>query len=309
MISVDDMHGRPEKTFSLNGLVAALPLVCAMFVAIGCQPLQVNNVRDRLIPSNNREWTADMTKLSTADFAGDEVTVHNIRNCEYVTENDYVVEYYDRTFRLDDIQSVDFIVVPFKNKAIAHTMLSFGLRDGIYICVSVEIRRELGEDYSTVLGMSNQYELIYLVAEERDLIRLRTRYRDAQVYVYPTIATPDGAQKLFVDVFKRVNQLAVKPEFYNTFLNNCTTNIVSHVNDLKPNRVPFAWKVLLPGYAAEYAYELGLLDNRLPFAEITKLAHVNDLADEYFDNPNFSQLIRQHHAEIKQAISEKEDNH
>ena len=248
MISVDDMHGRPEKTFSLNGLVAALPLVCAMFVAIGCQPLQVNNVRDRLIPSNNREWTADMTKLSTADFAGDEVTVHNIRNCEYVTENDYVVEYYDRTFRLDDIQSVDFIVVPFKNKAIAHTMLSFGLRDGIYICVSVEIRRELGEDYSTVLGMSNQYELIYLVAEERDLIRLRTRYRDAQVYVYPTIATPDGAQKLFVDVFKRVNQLAVKPEFYNTFLNNCTTNIVSHVNDLKPNRVPFAWKVLLPGY-------------------------------------------------------------
>jgi hypothetical protein len=144
--------------------------------------------------------------------------------------------------------------------------------------------------------------LIYQVADERDLIRLRTRHRDAKVYVYPTVATPEVAQKLFVDVFQRVNQLAVRPEFYNTFANNCTTNIVSHVNELKSNRVPFNWKVLLPGYSAKYAYELGLLDNRLPFDELTKLALVNELADEHFYDPNFSQLIRSRHEDIERLI-------
>ena len=293
----------PASTFRFQTtLVVSLTLLCSLLIFPACKPLQVNTVSDRLVPSNDRIWTADMRKLSVAEFNDKEVTIRNIRNCEYLTESDYVVEYYDRTINLDDIQSVDFIVVPFKNAAIAHTMLSFGLRDGTYLCISVEIRIELGEGYSTILGMSNQFELIYQVADERDLIRLRTRHRDAKVYVYPTIATPEASRDLFVDVFQRVNKLAVRPEFYNTLTNNCTTNIVSHVNDLKTNRVPFGWKVLLPGYSAQYAYELGLLDNRLPFEELTQLALVNNLVDEHFYDPNFSQLIRSKHKDIERLI-------
>jgi hypothetical protein len=147
------------------------------------------------------------------------------------------------------------------------------------------------------------------VADERDVIRLRTRYRDAEVYVYPTVATPENTRELFLDVMRRANQLATRPEFYHTVTNNCTTNIVTHVNKLQPNRVPFAWQVLLSGNSAKYAYDLGLLDNRLPFEELQQLAKVNVLVDENFDAGDFSKRIRSRHAEIaaglEQAQSER----
>jgi hypothetical protein len=277
-------------------------LICS-----GCATIRVNNLADRLAPSNDRNWTRDMKLVTTAQISADTVTVRNIRNCTYVTERDYTVDYYDRTIPLAEIRSVDFIVVPFNNMpAIAHTMLSFELADGSYLSVSVEIRKELGEEYTPMLGISNQFELIYVVADERDLIRLRTRYRNAEVYVYPTVATPEQSQQLFVDICQRINQLAARPEFYHTFGNNCTTNIVEHVNELSENRVPFTWKVLLPGYSAQYAYDLGMLDNRLDFEELQTIALVNDLADEYFDEPDFSQRIRARRGLIDSVVAKNQ---
>lgn len=273
-------------------------LVGVCLFGAGCSTWRTNDVLDRVVPTNDRPWVADMQRLATAEIQGEEVVVKNIRNCQYVTANDYVVNYYDRRIRLTDLRTVDFIVVPFQTKALAHTMLSFGLADGTYLCVSVEIRKELGEDYSPLLGVSNQFELYYLVADERDVIRLRTRYRDAEVYVYPTVATPENARELFLDVMRRANQLALRPEFYHTLTNNCTTNIVEHVNKLQPQRVPFGWQILLSGNSAKYAYDLGLLDNRLPFEELRELARVNDLVNENFEAADFSRRIRARHGEI-----------
>lgn len=285
-----------------------LLLVGLLMSVSGCQSVQTNDLLDRVVPTNDRAWVADMQRLSTAEIQGDEVLVRNIRNCQYVTATDYVVNYYDRRIRLDELQTVDFIVVPFKAKSLAHTMLSFGMSDGSYLCVSAEIRRELGEDYSPLLGVSNQFELYYLVADERDVIRLRTRYRDAEVFVYPTVATPQNARELFLDVMRRANQLATRPEFYHTVSNNCTTNIVEHVNKLQPQRVPFAWQVLLSGNSAKYAYDLGLLDNRLPFEELQELAKVNLLVDENFDAADFSRRIRSRHAEIASGLEEAQND-
>jgi hypothetical protein len=284
--------------------VGNLLLFVWLFSTPGCQSVQTNDLLDRVVPTNDRAWVADMQRLSTAEIQGEEVLVRNIRNCQYATANDYVVNYYDRRIRLDQLQTVDFIVVPFKAKSLAHTMLSFGLSDGTYLCVSAEIRRELGEAYSPLLGVSNQFELYYLVADERDVIRLRTRYREAEVYVYPTVATPENTRELFLDVMRRANQLATRPEFYHTVANNCTTNIVAHVNKLQPQRVPFAWQVLLSGNSAKYAYDLGLLDNRLPFEEMQEMAKVNGLVDENFDAADFSQRIRSRHAEIAAGLEE-----
>lgn len=277
-------------------------LVCWCAMLNGCSTWRTNDVLDRVIPTNDRPWVADMQRLSTAEIQGEEVVVKNIRNCQYVTANDYVVNYYDRRIRLEDLRTVDFLVVPFQTKALAHTMLSFGLADGTFLCVSVEIRKELGEEYSPLLGVSNQFELYYLVADERDVIRLRTRYRDAEVYVYPTVATPENARALFLDVMRRANQLALRPEFYHTLTNNCTTNIVEHVNKLQPQRVPFGWQVLLSGNSAKYAYDLGLLDNRLPFEELRELARVNDLVTENFESADFSRRIRARHGEIAAGL-------
>ncbi len=139
--------------------------------------------------------------LPHAEFIDGNVKLHNIRNTTYVTKDDFVVDHYEREFPLDDIRSVDFVVAPFpQTSALAHTFLSFGLKDGTYLGVSIEVRKEKEEDYKVLLGSLRQYEITYVVADEKDLIRVRTRFRDSDVYVYPTVAGPKQAQDLFVDV-------------------------------------------------------------------------------------------------------------
>ena len=224
---------------------------------------------------------------------GDEIAIDKIRNNTYVSELDFIVSYYEKKFKLEQIRSVDFIVVPFASAPmLAHTMLSFGLDDGTQMVISVEIRTEKGEKYSPILGIANQYEVTYVVADEKDVIRLRTRHRDADVYIYPTMATPKQAQTLFVDMMSRANKLADQPEFYDTIRNNCTTNLVGHVNQIKNNQVPYAWQVLFPGHSDRYAYDLGLLDRSVPFEQLKQRCHVNELAEKYYDADDFSQRIR-----------------
>ena len=279
-------------------------LLLALLVLSGCQPLMTNRIRDRLSASNDRDWSPDMATLPTADFVGDVVHVRNIRNNQYLTADDFIVNHYDRTIRISDIQSVDFIVVPFQQTAaLAHTLLSFGMSDGTHLGVSVEVRKEKGEKYQPLLGFGNQYELMYVVADERDLIRLRTHHRNDSAYVFPTVANAKQSQDLFVDVMQRVNQLAVNPEFYHSSRNNCTTNLVDHVNNLKAEKVPFSWKVLLPGFSAKYAYDHGLIDNRIPFEELEILCNINDLAAEHYDSDNFSRLIRSKRYLIERAAA------
>lgn len=247
---------------------------------------------EKLIPSNDREWKPELAVLPTAEFIDDHVTVHNVRNAQWLTAVDCIVHYDDRSYDLRDLESVDFIVVPFENKSIAHTMLSFGFGQGTYLGVSAEVRVEKGESYNAALGLGRQFELTYVVADERDLLPVRVKYRKADVYVYRTTATPQQSQAMFKDVMARVNQLAKTPEFYDTLSNNCTTNIVRHVNALNPNRVPYDARVLLPGYADHLAYELGLLDKRVPFKDLKRQAWANDKILKYENSPDFSARIR-----------------
>jgi hypothetical protein len=244
-------------------------------------------------PSNDRDWIDEQKVLAQADISENEVRIHNIRNAQFFTYRDGVIDYYDKTFDLAKIKSVDFLVVPFAgNRAIAHTMLSFGFEGGDYVGVSVEVRLEQGESYSTVVGLMGQYELMYVVADERDLLVVRPEFRGVDVLLYRTTATPAQARALFIDVMKRVNQLHDHPEFYDTLQNNCTTNIVRHINDLAPGKVPYDYRVLLPGYADDLAYDLGLIDNSLPFAEVRRRARITDLILQYKDDPHFSERIR-----------------
>ena len=262
--------------------------------------------QDRFTASNERDWSPEMSALPFAKIENGQVEIHNIRNCNYVSSDEFVTRYMDRTINVSDVQTVDFIVVPFNQiAALAHTMISFGLRDGTYIAVSVEVRKEKGEKYSPFTGLVNQFEIAYVVADERDLIRVRTGHRDADVYVFPSIATPEQSQALFVDIMGRVNELAVEPEFYHTIRNNCTTNLADHVNNLSPDRIAYGWRVLLPGLSARYAYDIGLLENRISFEELKAIAYVNDLAAKHYDDPDFSNLIRQRRRNIDRIVSQQ----
>lgn len=232
--------------------------------------------------------------MPRAEFRGDKVLVRNIRNCKYLPDDEIMVEHYDKCFDLDCIKSVDFLVCPFPSAPdMAHTMISFGFEGDQYLAVSVEVRKEKGESYDPVKGLLRQYELMYVVADERDVIQLRTNYWQSEVFLYPTRATPKAAREMFVDVMRRVNKLYFTPEYYDTLTNNCTTNIVRHVNRLSPQKIPSDYRVLLSGNSDRLAYDLGLLDTDTTFDATKARSGVNYLAYLHRNDADFSAKIRQ----------------
>ncbi len=245
-------------------------------------------------PSNSRDWQPEVARLATAKIDGDLVTIHNIRNFDYRTETDFTPRYYDKTYDLRQLRSVDLISVYWMGPAIAHVFLSFGFADQDYIPISIEMRKEQGEVYSAVKGFFRQYELYYVVADERDVIRVRTNFRNPQeeVYLYRTRITTDNARILFLDYIQAINKLAEQPEFYNALTSNCTTNILLHTRGF-PNRLHYNWKVILSGYADKYLYEIGGLDDRLPFDELKSRSLINSRAHEAQGADDFSRRIRQ----------------
>lgn len=243
--------------------------------------------------SHSGNWRPDLMVLPYADISSDRVRLFNIRDCEYETEEIYEVKHFDRQILLDDLRSIDFIVVPFKETpAIAHTMLSFGLADGEHIVFSVEARLEQGQDYATLPGATGKYALMWVVGTERDLIRLRTDVRDVDVYLYPVKTTQEQVRKVFLAAVARVNEIARTPEQYDLLTNNCTTNIVDLVNELRPGSIPPDIRVVLPGHSDRMAYDLGLLNVEGPFEQIKAAAKINLVAKLNSNAPDFSAAIR-----------------
>lgn len=244
-------------------------------------------------PSNDRDWTTDQAVLPYADVEGGKVTIHNIRNFSYKTTDDYTPAYYDKTFDLDAIKNVYFIVEPFSGYAgAAHTFLSFEFEGDNFISISVEIRKQKGESFSAGKGLLRQYELMYVVADERDVVKLRSNYRKDKVYMYPAVTTPEKMRTIFLSMIGDVNTLKDTPKFYNTLTSNCTTNIAKHINKVAPGRVSWNPTFLLPENSDRYAYEQGLIDNTIPFEDLRAKHYINDLAEKYADSLDFSLKIR-----------------
>ena len=245
-------------------------------------------------PSNDRDWQPDVAVLPFATFDGDLVTIHNIRNFDYRSETEFTPHYYDKTFDMRQLDSVDLIAVYWMGDAIAHIMVSFGFAEHDFVTVSIETRKERGESYDTIAGFFRQYELIYIVGDERDLIRLRTNYRKdppEDAYLYRTNAPPENVRRLFLSYLQKINELKEHPGFYNTLTTNCTTNVLMHTK-VNPGQHAYSWKVLLSGYAPLYTYELGRLDTSLPFEELRRRSHINAAAHAADQAADFSQRIR-----------------
>lgn len=249
----------------------------------------------RIRPSNHRPWAVENSVLPFAEFEGSRVRLHNVRNNVYRTASDFTPRYEDREFDLADLSTVWFIVEPFGKSwsGLAHTFLSFGFEKDRFVAISVEVRKRRGQEYSPWKGLMKSYELMYVIADERDVVRLRSNFRGDDVFVYPVRATREQARALFLDMLARANRLRSEPEFYNTLTNTCTTNIVRHVNTIAPRRVPFSYRVLLPGYSDRLAYDLGLIDTDLSFEKARERFRINERARRYADSPDFSVRIRE----------------
>ena len=244
--------------------------------------------------SNHRDWQPEVAVTPYATFNGDLVTIHGVRNFDYRTETDFTPHWEERTYDLTKLDSADIIAVYWAGKAIAHVMVSFGFQGKDYLAISIETRKEKGEEYSTLAGFFRQYELYYVVADERDVIRVRTNYRQPleDAYVYRTRVPLRNIRRIFLDYLRTMNEMRTRARFYNTLTTNCTTSILMHTR-MNPETPPMSWKVLLSGYVPDYLYDLGRIDTSMPFPELEKISHVNAKAHAADKDPAFSQRIRE----------------
>jgi hypothetical protein len=242
-------------------------------------------------PSNDRDWAPDVAKVAWATTHGSRVIVHNVRNFAYRSETDYTPAWDDRTYDLDKLESADLILVYWGSKSIAHVIVSFGFSDGQYLCISIETRKETFESYSTVQGFFRQYELCYVFADERDVLRLRTDYRHEDVYIYHTRVTPAQARESLTSYLDTANSLREKPQWYNALTTNCATSVLPHV---RASGKAGAWStdILMSGRAGQQAYRNGQLDDSMPFEELEAKSHINAAALAAGNGSDFSQKIR-----------------
>ena len=245
-------------------------------------------------PSLYRDWTYTEAILSEITFSWSVINIKNVRNFKHISETKSIPGYYDETYDLDKIESLYYIIEPFSDYDWpAHTMLSFGFSDWKYVTISAELRKEKWESFSPFWGIMNQFEIVYIIWDENDLVKLRANIRKDTVRMYPMKATKEQMQDLFSSALHRADKLTKEPEFYNTIYNTCTTSILRHVNTLRSNKISsFDMKILLPSNSDEIAYQLWLIDTKLSLKEAREYYKVNRLSEIFADNKNYEEKIR-----------------
>jgi hypothetical protein len=246
-------------------------------------------------PSHDRRWSVDQSVMPYAELNGERVTIHGVRNFRWTSATAFTPTWEERAYDMGQLASAWYVLVPFTRRwrGPAHAFVSFGFADGRYLAVSVEARREEGERYGLVRGLLRAFELIYVFGDERDLIGRRAVLDGTDVYLYPIRAEPGKIRAVFRDILSRVNALHATPEFYNTLTNNCTLNLVRHVNQLTPGRIPGSWRIVLPGYSDEVVHRLGLIDSSGSIAEVRARFRINERARAAWGATDFSRRIRE----------------
>jgi len=245
-----------------------------------------------LKPGNDRAWQPDVAQTAWAQINGDEVTVHNVRNCDYRTETDFTPRWETRTVRPSQITDMDVAINYWGSPWISHPIVSFLFADALPLCFSIETRKTIGQKYSALDGLYRQYTLIYVVGDERDCIRLRTNYRREDVYLYRTLASPAQARERFLEYIKAINALHEHPRWYNEVTTNCTTSI--RTQRAVKLRAPWDWRMLINGKADELLYERhAIATGGLPFSELKQRSLINERARAADKDPDFSRLIRE----------------
>ncbi|UFN49530.1 DUF4105 domain-containing protein [Roseomonas sp. OT10] len=267
---------------------AALAVPAALFFGVGLW-------WGGMEPSDTRDWEPEYARRVSGSLAGDQLTLHDVRNFRWTSETEAEPRWEERSIDIASVTSVDLVASYWAGDAIAHIFLTFGFGDGQHLAISVETRRERGEPYGVLAGFFRRYELIFVVADERDLIGVRTDMRRERVHLYRLQLPPEQRRALFLAYLRRILALSQQPEFYNTLTNNCTTNVVAAGNAAAPGiapRIARDWRILASGHLPELAYRLGLLDTSLPFEELRPRSLVRRAPDATI-GPDFSRTIRE----------------
>lgn len=264
---------------------AALAIFAALFLGV---LVWFNSIK----PSHDRPWRPEVAVMPRAFIDGDRVRITGVRNFEYRSRDDFTVRYEEREVYLSHLNSLDFYVSYFwPDSPVAHTFVSFGFDNAPPISVSIETRPEIGEGFDPLPSLFKQFELIYVVGDERDLVRVRTNYRNEDVFLYRIRTSPEVVRRLFSIYLERINELADQPEFYHLLSNSCTINIVRYAN-LAGRVGRLDIRHILNGWSDRYLYSAGALDTSLPFEELRRRSRINDVARAAGNAEDFSERIR-----------------
>ena len=242
-------------------------------------------------PSHDREWRPEVAVMPRAVIDGDRVRITGVRNFDYRTRNDFTVRYEEREVLLSHLTGVDFYVSYWSEGLVGHTFLSFIFDNAPPLSISIETRPEVGEGFNPIASLFKQFELIYVVGDERDIVGVRTNHRLETVYLYRLNASPDKARELLLVYLERINELADRPEFYHLLSNSCTINIIRYLN-AAGRKGRFDIRHLFNGLIDSYLYHSGRVDTTLPFDELRRRSLINEAAQAAGDAPDFSQRIR-----------------
>lgn len=246
-------------------------------------------------PINNRNWVLDQEFSPNITINNNLVAIKNFRNCFYRNKSDFDVHWETRIVDLDKITGVDFVVEPFADwRGLAHTFLTFSFSDGEHVAISVEIRREQKEEYSVIAGIYWNYEIIYIIGDERDLIGLRANIRKDPVYLFPIKASNVQIKKLFLSMLQRARNVNDKPEYYNSLFNTCSTNIARHLKENFDLHLGVDFRLIFPGYADEIAYDLHLIDTNLSLEKARETFLINSRSQFLDDSKAWSMQIREY---------------
>lgn len=248
--------------------------------------------------SNQREWNDEVSQMLdfTLSNDGKMVKIDNVRNFDWIDEQNYQQKWETRHYQIDDLQSVDLVASYWMGEPIAHTFVSFGFKDGQKLAFSIEIRKEKQEEFSSIAGFFRKFEMIIIASDEKDVIYTRSNIRHEDVYIYPIIYNKNDIKQLFMAYLNQAKNLQQQPKWYNTILNNCTTAMYQLVKPITP--VPLDYRLLASGYLPNYLYDKGVIDNQFSLSEWKQKAYINPKTKQYsVENPissqDFSKIIRQ----------------
>jgi hypothetical protein len=242
-------------------------------------------------PSHGRPWRPEVAVMPRAVIDGDRVHFAGVRNFEYRSRNDFTAHYEERDVSLSHLTGIDFYVSYWSEGLVGHTFLSFIFDNAPPLSISIETRPEVGEGFAPIASLFKQFELIYVVGDEGDLVGVRSNHRRETVYLYHLNASAEDARRLLRIYIARINELADRPEFYHLLSNSCTINIIRYAN-AAGRAGGFDIRHFFNGLIDSYLYASGRVNTSLPFEELRRRSLINEAAQAAEGAPDFSDRIR-----------------
>ncbi len=246
-----------------------------------------------LTPSGDKDWAPDVTRVSHGEIQGDRLIMYNVRNFRYTDEDNFTTRWETREYDLEKLQNLDIFLSYWASDHITHTIMSWDFGEDNHLAISIETRKDKSQSYSAVQGFFKQFELIYIAADERDVIRLRTNYLKERVYYYRLNVSKEASRAFLENYLEEMERLSHVPEFYNALTRNCTTTIHLHSRAVgRQETTAFDWRLILNGHVDELLYDRSVISRDMAFDVLRKASRI-DLYMQKYGVEGFSRKLRE----------------